>query len=124
MNPENPSHPRPWRTRLLAFAGAALFAIAWGSLVQTHFNLQALARLGVDIPLQARALMSAQDLFGFGPIYAGVVLAAWLPAFGGDRRQDLGAVAASQVGAEQEQQRAPEPGHAGSTRRSRGCACA
>ncbi|MGJ7579869.1 hypothetical protein ACSFA3_06770 [Variovorax sp. RHLX14] len=71
-----------WRRTALAFGLAWLLASAWGSLVQTHFNLQALVRLGVEIPLQTRALMSAQDLVGFGPIYAGVVLAAWLPAFG------------------------------------------
>ena len=71
-----------WRRTAMVFVLAWLLASAWGSLVQTHFNLRALARLGVEIPLQARALMSAQDLIGFGPIYAGVVLAAWLPAFG------------------------------------------
>ena len=71
-----------WRRTAMAFVPAWLLASAWGSLVQTHFNLQALVRLGVDIPLQSRALMSAQDLVGFGPVYAGVLLAAWLPAFG------------------------------------------
>lgn len=81
MNPEDPSFPRPWRTRLLAFAGAALFAIAWGSLVQTQFNLNALAALGVEMPLALRLRTSLQDLLGFGPVYAGIVLAAWLPAF-------------------------------------------
>jgi len=81
MNPEDPSFPRPWRTRLLAFAGAALFAIAWGSLVQTQFNLNALAALGVEMPLALRLRTSVQDLRGFGPVYAAIVLAAWLPAF-------------------------------------------
>lgn len=71
-----------WRRTAMVFVLAWLLASAWGSLVQTHFNLQALVRLCVDIPLQTRALMSAQDLVGFGPVYAGVVLAAWLPAFG------------------------------------------
>jgi hypothetical protein len=81
MNPENPSHPRPWRTRLLAFAGAALFAVAWGSLVQTQVNLNALVALGVEMPLALRLQTSMQDLLGFGPVYAAIVLAAWLPAF-------------------------------------------
>lgn len=65
----------------MAFAGAALFAIAWGSLVQTQFNLNALAALGVDIPPGLRLQTSAQDLLGFGPVYAAIVLAAWLPSF-------------------------------------------
>ena len=81
MNPEDPSFPHPWRTRLLAFAGAALFAVAWGSLVQTQVNLNALVALGVEMPLALRLQTSMQDLLGFGPVYAAIVLAAWLPAF-------------------------------------------
>jgi len=69
-----------WPRIALAFALAWLLATVWGTVVQTQFNLQALARLGVEMPLQLRALVSAQDLVGFGPLYAGVVLAAWLPA--------------------------------------------
>ena len=70
-----------WRRRLAAFGIALMFAAVWGTLVQTQFNLAALAELGLAIPLQARALTSLQDLAGFGPVYAGIVLAAWLPAF-------------------------------------------
>jgi len=75
------ARPRPWRDRALAFAAAAVLAVAWGSLVQTQFNLNALVALGVEMPLRLRLLTSLQDLLGFGPVYAGIVLAAWLPAF-------------------------------------------
>ncbi|MCD9124261.1 hypothetical protein [Luteimonas fraxinea] len=70
-----------WGRRIAAFLAALLLATAWGSVVQTQFNLQALAALDVDIPLQVRGLTTLQDLVGFGPVYAGIVLAAWLPAF-------------------------------------------
>lgn len=76
-----PQEPVTWRLRLLAFGLALLFAAAWGTLVQTQFNLAALAELGLTIAPTTRMLTSAQDLAGFGPIYAGIVLAGWLPAF-------------------------------------------
>lgn len=63
------------------FLVALVVAAAWGSLVQTQFNLQALAALDVPIPFDVRLRTSLQDLAGFGPVYAGLVLAAWLPAF-------------------------------------------
>ena len=59
---------------LLAFAAALLLATAWGSLVQTQYNLAALQGLGQPIDLPTRWL-------GCGPVYAAIVLAAWLPAF-------------------------------------------
>ncbi len=70
-----------WPRCIAAFAAALLVAAAWGSLVQTQFNLGALTALGVDMPLRLRALTSLQDLLGFGPAYLGIVLAGWLPAF-------------------------------------------
>lgn len=70
-----------WGRRVFAFVAALLIAAVWGSMVQTQFNLQALAALDVDIPLRVRGLTTLQDLVGFGPVYAGIVLAAWLPAF-------------------------------------------
>ena len=76
-----PARLSGWQ-RARAFAVAWLLASVWGSLVQTHFNLRALARLGVEMPVSLRARTAAQDLVGFGPVYAGIVLAAWLPAFG------------------------------------------
>ena len=70
-----------WGRRIAALAAALLLAAVWGSVVQTQFNLQALVALDIDMPLQVRALTTLQDLVGFGPVYAGIVLAAWLPAF-------------------------------------------
>lgn len=73
----------PTRARsLLALAAGWLFAAAWGSVVQTQFNLQALVALGVDVPAGLRALTTLQDLAGFAPVYAGILAAGWLPALG------------------------------------------
>lgn len=80
MNRTRPPDPT-WRRRALAFAVAWLLATAWGSLAQTQFNLAALTALDVQVPLPLRLLTSLQDLAGFGGVYAGIVLAAWLPAF-------------------------------------------
>lgn len=67
----------------LAFVAAVLVAVVWGALVQTHYNLQALASLGIDIPMQLRIATSARDIFGgFTPTYGGYVVApALLVAF-------------------------------------------
>lgn len=70
-----------WGRRLALFGVAVLLAAAWGSVVQTQFNLQALVALEVGVPMQVRTTTTLQDLAGFGPVYAGIVLAAWLPAF-------------------------------------------
>ena len=70
-----------WGQLALAFAAAWLLASAWGSVVQTQFNLAALTGLAVEVPLALRLLTSLQDLVSFGGVYAGIVLAAWLPAF-------------------------------------------
>ena len=70
-----------WGRRLALFVVAVLLAAAWGSVVQTQFNLQALVALEVDVPMQVRTTTTLQDLAGFGPLYAGIVLAGWLPAF-------------------------------------------
>jgi hypothetical protein len=76
-----PVHAAPrWPQRLLAFVGALLLAAAWGSVVQTQFNLNALSAF-VDIPLRVRLLTTLQDLAGFGSLYALMLLVAWLPAF-------------------------------------------
>lgn len=65
-----------------AFLLALVFTTAWGSVVQTQFNLGALAGIGVDVgAVRWQATMS--DLFsGFFPTYGGyVVLPALLVAF-------------------------------------------
>lgn len=71
---------RAWVRRGIAFVAALAIAVVWGTLAQTQFNLQALLAF-VDIPLDVRLRTSWQDLLGFGPVYAGLMLAAWLPAF-------------------------------------------
>ncbi|MBX9716494.1 MAG: hypothetical protein K2X42_07870 [Burkholderiaceae bacterium] len=71
---------RRWPRILLAVIAGWLLAAAWGSVVQTQFNLQALMPLGVPVPLSLRALTTLQDLAGFAPVYAGVLAAGWLPA--------------------------------------------
>ena len=74
--------PRRWPRHVLALAAAWLLAAAWGSVVQTQFNLQALVVLHVPVPPGLRALTTLQDLAGFAPVYAGILAAGWLPALG------------------------------------------
>ncbi len=71
---------RHWTKHLTPLLLAWVLAAAWGSLVQTQFNLQALVELGVPVPAALRAETTWRDLIGFGPIYAGIVAAGWLPA--------------------------------------------
>ena len=71
---------RRWTSHLAPLLLAWLLAAAWGSVVQTQFNLQALVNLGVDIPAALRAKTTWQDLIAFGPVYAGILAAGWLPA--------------------------------------------
>ena len=59
-----------WWKVVLAFVLALLTGSVLGSLVQTQFNLQALAALGVEITLGARLETSALDLVNFAPLYA------------------------------------------------------
>ena len=74
--------PRRWSRHLLALVAGWLLAAAWGSVVQTQFNLQALVALGVPVAPSLRALTTLQDLAGFAPVYAGILAAGWLPALG------------------------------------------
>ncbi|MDM7942265.1 MAG: hypothetical protein QUV35_06510 [Hydrogenophaga sp.] len=73
------ANPR-WTRHLGPLLLAWLLAAAWGSVVQTQWNLQALVGLGVDIPAAERARTTWQDLAGFAPVYAGLLAAGWLPA--------------------------------------------
>lgn len=73
---------RRWPRLFVAVGAGWLLAAAWGSVVQTQFNLQALATLGVPVPPGVRALTTLQDLAGFAPVYAGILAAGWLPALG------------------------------------------
>ena len=74
------SSTRTWTRHLVALALAWLLATAWGTVVQTQFNLHALTTLGVDVPISLRAQTLVQDLLGFGPVYGSLVAAGWLPA--------------------------------------------
>lgn len=68
--------PRQFGWLVLAW----LLASVWGSVVQTQWNLQALVGLGLEVPAGLRLQTTVQDLMAFGPIYAGIVAAGWLPA--------------------------------------------
>lgn len=74
----SPSHR--WTRHLLPLLVAWLLAAAWGSVVQTQWNLQALAAVGVDISAATRAITTGQDLLGFAPVYGGILAAGWLLA--------------------------------------------
>ncbi|MFT7402128.1 MAG: hypothetical protein ACI83N_001726 [Hydrogenophaga sp.] len=75
-------HPKPPRRHWTNHLVALLLAAAWGSVVQTQFNLQALVELGVPVPAALRTETTWRDLIGFGPVYAGILAAGWLPALG------------------------------------------
>lgn len=70
-----------WRRRTSAFVLAVAVCALWGSLLQTQFNLGALIRLGVDIPLPVRLQSTWHDLYAFSPLYAVICLVGLLPAF-------------------------------------------
>ena len=59
---------------LLAWALAA----AWGSVVQTQWNLQALVDVGVSVPVSDWVRVTGQDLIGFAPVYGGILAVGWL----------------------------------------------
>ncbi|MDP3252581.1 MAG: hypothetical protein Q8M77_11815 [Hydrogenophaga sp.] len=71
---------RRWTTHLWPLLLALALAAAWGSVVQTQWNLQALVGLGLEIPFADRMRTTGQDLIGFAPVYAGILAAGWLPA--------------------------------------------
>ncbi len=74
----NSSSTQSWKRHLAALLLAWLLAAAWGSVVQTHWNLQALVGLGVVIPATERANATWQDLVSFAPVYGGILAAGWL----------------------------------------------
>lgn len=78
--PARHTGPRRWPRHLLGLLAGWLLASAWGSVVQTQFNLQSLVALDVPVPPDLRALTTLQDLAGFAPVYAGILAAGWLPA--------------------------------------------
>lgn len=73
--------PRPrWTRRAGLLLGAWVLAGAWGSVVQTVWNLRALVDVGVNIPAADWLRVLAQDLMGFAPVYGGILATGWLIA--------------------------------------------
>jgi len=65
--------------------GSYLAAVVTGgflvSLANTHIDLQALARIGADIPMSVRLDAIARDLAGFGPTLAALIAIGFAIAF-------------------------------------------
>lgn len=82
MSFPTPNHPPSlrWTRHLVPLLLAWLLAAAWGSVVQTQWNLQALVGLGVGISAGDRASATWQDLIGFAPVYGGILAAGWVLA--------------------------------------------
>lgn len=68
---------------ILGFLAAVVVTVVWGSIVQTQFNLAALAGIGADIGVGTNLRATLTDIFsGFSLTYAGyMVLPALLVAF-------------------------------------------
>jgi hypothetical protein len=72
----------PWSV-LLAFFAAVILTTVWGAIVQTQYNLAALAGIGAELPAGLRLRTTLADIFsGFSPTYAGfIVVPSLLVAF-------------------------------------------
>lgn len=77
---EHPARAPFWRIALFNFVGAVLLATALGSIVQTQFNLAAIAGLGIDVPLRARLATTLHDLGAFTPVFGILVTATLIVA--------------------------------------------
>lgn len=64
-----------------AWLSATAVAAVTGSVVQTQFNLGAIAALGAPVPWDERLATTLHDLAGFAPLYAAIVGAGFLVAF-------------------------------------------
>lgn len=69
-----------WTRRAGLLLGAWVLAAAWGSVVQTCWNLRALVDVGVNIPAADWLRVLGQDLLGFAPVYGGILATGWLIA--------------------------------------------
>lgn len=69
-----------WRGRILRWLFAVLVASVLGSVLQTQFNLAALADLGQSISWSQRGYVTLLDLGRFAPQYAGIVAVGFLIA--------------------------------------------
>lgn len=66
---------------LLAWIAASALAGIVGSILQTQFNLAAIAAIGAPVPLPVRLQTTLQDLAGFAPLFTAIVAAGFLVAF-------------------------------------------
>ncbi|WP_406672141.1 hypothetical protein [Natronospira sp.] len=78
MNRQRLLVPIAWLARLLA---ATAVTAALGSLVQTQFNMNAIAALGAPVDMWTRVVVSVQDLTGFAPLWGVLVGISLLLAF-------------------------------------------
>ncbi len=67
-----------WTRRVGVLLVAWVLAAAWGSVVQTQWNLRALVDVGVEIPAGDWLRVTAQDLVGFAPVYGFILAVGWL----------------------------------------------
>ncbi|WP_417567026.1 PQQ-dependent sugar dehydrogenase [Marinobacter sp.] len=65
---------------LLGFLAALMAGVILGSVVQTQLNMLALQELGIPIDMATRLFATAHDLLNFGPVYAILFGAAFLPS--------------------------------------------
>jgi len=70
-----------WLRVVLGWAIAVVVAVVAGSIVQTQFNLAAIAALGVEIGLLDRLSATGHDLLNFTPTYAMLVAIAFAVAW-------------------------------------------
>jgi hypothetical protein len=66
---------------LIAWLVASAVTAAAGSIVQTQFNLAAIAAVGAPVPLGIRLQTTLQDLSGFAPMLAGISAGGFVVAF-------------------------------------------
>ena len=65
---------------VLAWVLAVVVAAALGTIVQSVYNMSAVAGLGVEVPIREWFRAPAHDLVFFGPLWAAVVAVALLLA--------------------------------------------
>lgn len=70
-----------WLRVVLGWAIAVVVAVLAGSIVQTQFNLAAIAALGIEIGLMDRLSTTWHDLLNFTPTYAMLVAIAFAVAW-------------------------------------------
>lgn len=66
---------------LFAWLAAAVVTGATGSIIQTQFNLAAIAAIGAPSSPAVRVQTTLQDLVGFAPAFAAITAGGYLIAF-------------------------------------------